>query len=232
MRKAIYAVLLATLAGPAWAQTPIQTADPFKRGLTQADFPRLKQIEPNVYTYEALRPSEPDGFKTTVDLIVVTEGGVVVADGQGNEQAGRDLVAAISRITTQPIKYVVICSEHGDHTGGNAAFKAAFPDVVFISSPASQKALAKNPNPPTETVADKRTITMSSISVAPIPVATSRCICPQPKCCSSARPMSITCSRPCAPLIPANGRRHWRKPKRSTPPGISPGTASSTTQQR
>ena len=165
MRKSIYVALLAVLAGPAGAQTPVQTADPFKRALTQADFPRLKQIEPNVYTYEALRPSEPDGFKTTVDLIVVTDGGVLVADGQGNEQAGRDLVAAISRITSQPIKYVVICSEHGDHTGGNAAFKAAFPEVVFLSSPASQKALAKNANPPTETVADKRTITLGKTAV-------------------------------------------------------------------
>lgn len=165
MRTAIFAALLIFLAAPAGAQTPVQTADPFKRGLTQKDFPRLKQIEPNVYTYEALRPSEPDGFKTTVDLIVVTDAGVLVANGQGNEQAGRDLVAAITRITTQPIKYVVICSEHGDHTGGNAAFKAAFPDVVFVSSPVSQKALAKNANPPTETVADKRTIKLGNTAI-------------------------------------------------------------------
>ena len=73
--------------------------------------------------------------------------------------------AAIARITPQPIAYVVICSEHGDHTGGNAAFKAAFPNVVFISSPASQKALAKNANPPTETVADKRTVKLGNTAV-------------------------------------------------------------------
>ena len=161
----VLAVSLGLLAMPALAAAPVQTADPFKRGLTQADFPRLRQIEPNVYTYEALRPSEPDGFKTTVDVIVVTDGGVLVADGQGNEQAGRDLVAAVTRVTTQPIKYVVICSEHGDHTGGNAAFKVAFPDVVFVSSPVSQVALAKNANPPTQTVADKRTITLGHTAI-------------------------------------------------------------------
>ena len=166
MKTGFYAVVLALiLSGPALAQTPIQTADPFKRGLTQGDFPRLKQIEPNVYTFEALRPSEPDGFKTTVDLIIVTSGGVLVADGQGTERDGRDLVAAITRLTPQPVKYVVVCSEHGDHTGGNAAFRAAFPDVVFISSPASQKALAKNANPPAETVADKRTITLGTTAI-------------------------------------------------------------------
>lgn len=166
MLKALFAATALTLAMPAQAaDAPVQTGDPAKRGLTQADFPRLKQIEPNIYTYEALRGIEPQGFKTTVNLIVVTDQGVLVADGQGNEKDSRDLVAAIARITPQPIKYVVVCSEHSDHTGGNAAFKAAFPDVVFVSSPASQKALAKNANPPTETVADKREIKLGSTAV-------------------------------------------------------------------
>lgn len=162
---AVVAFLLWGLGAQAAETPPVQTGDPAKRGLTQADFPRLRQIEPGIYTYEALRTIEPQGFKTTVDMIVVTGAGVLVADGQGNEKDGRDLVAAIARITPQPIKYVVICSEHGDHTGGNAAFKAAFPDVVFISSPASQKALAKNANPPTETVADRREIKLGNAAV-------------------------------------------------------------------
>lgn len=163
--RAVLAALAWITSAQAADPPPVQTGDPAKRGLTQADFPRLKQIEPNTYTYEALRGIEPAGFKTTVDLIVVTGQGVLVADGQGNEKDGRDLVAAIARITPQPIKYVVICSEHGDHTGGNAAFRAAFPDVVFISSPVSQKALAKNANPPTETVADKRSLTLGATTI-------------------------------------------------------------------
>jgi glyoxylase-like metal-dependent hydrolase (beta-lactamase superfamily II) len=60
---------------------------------------------------------------------------------------------------------MVIASDHGDHTGGNSAFKAAFPNIVFISSPASQKVLAKNANPPTETVADKRSIKMGNTDI-------------------------------------------------------------------
>jgi len=53
---------------------PVQTADPVLRGLTQNDFPRLKTLAPNVYAYEELRPSDPGKFKTTVNLIVVTNG--------------------------------------------------------------------------------------------------------------------------------------------------------------
>ncbi|MGZ5930318.1 MAG: MBL fold metallo-hydrolase, partial [Rhizomicrobium sp.] len=64
-----------------------------------------------------------------------------------------------------PIKYVVVCSEHEDHTGGNAAFKAAFPDVVFVASPVSQKALAASATPPTQAVADKRTIRLGATDI-------------------------------------------------------------------
>jgi cyclase len=147
------------------AQAEIQTADPIARGLKESDFPRLKQLEPNVYAYEALRPSDPGKFKTTVDMIVVTSGGVLLADGQGNVAAAEKLVAAIKKLTPQPIKYVVIGSEHEDHTGGNSAIKAAFPEAVFIASPASQKALAGSAVPATETVADKRTLRLGRTDI-------------------------------------------------------------------
>lgn len=143
----------------------VQTADPALRGLQASDFPRLKQLAPNVYAYEELRPSDPGKFKTTVDMIVVTSGGVLVADGQGNLAATEKLVAQIKALTPLPIKYVVVCSEHADHTGGNAAFKAAFPDVVFVASPVSQQALAASATQVTEAVADKRTIRLGTTDI-------------------------------------------------------------------
>jgi len=50
---------------------------------------------------------------------------------------------------------VVIGSDHGDHTGGNAAFPAG---ATFIAHPTSKKVIedAKRPPFPTETVADRR----------------------------------------------------------------------------
>ena len=169
-RKILTALLLLTpmtlLPWAARAQDmPVQTADPASRGLKQSDFPRLKQLEPNVYAYEELRPSDPGKFKTTVDMIVVTSGGVLVADGQGNLAATERLVAQIKNLTPLPLKYVVVCSEHDDHTGGNAAFKAAFPDVVFVASPVSQKSLAASATPPTEAVADKRTLHLGTTDI-------------------------------------------------------------------
>ena len=58
------------------------------------------------------------GFLTN-NLIVITSDGVLVADGQNSPEATKKMVDAIGLLTSQPIKYVVICSEHGDHTGGN-----------------------------------------------------------------------------------------------------------------
>lgn len=158
-------MLLLTPVAVTAREALVQTADPVLRGLKESDFPRLKQLEQNVYAYEELRPSDPGKFKTTVDMIVVTSDGVLVADGQGNLGATEKLVAQIKKLTPLPVKYVVVCSEHDDHTGGNAAFIAAFPDAVFVASPASQKSLAASATPPTEAVADKRTIQLGDTDI-------------------------------------------------------------------
>lgn len=105
------------------ADAVVRTADPVKRGLAESDFPRVQRLAENVYTYEQLRSAGDERF-TTVSLFVVTEAGVLVADGQGSvEETGR-LIEAIGGITNRPITHVVIASDHGDHTAGNAAFPA------------------------------------------------------------------------------------------------------------
>lgn len=79
----------------------------------------------------------------------------------------QQLVDAIGKLTAQPIKYVIVGSDHGDHTGGNSAFPES---AIFVSHPTSKATLeqaAANPKRdpkaprvviPTEVVSDKRTI--------------------------------------------------------------------------
>jgi glyoxylase-like metal-dependent hydrolase (beta-lactamase superfamily II) len=133
---------LAVLPGlaPASAQAPagvVRTADPARRGLAESDFPRVQKLAEGVYSYEALRSSGSERF-TTVSLFVVTSQGVVVADGQGNADETRRMVEAIARTTPQPIRYVVVGSDHGDHTGGNASFPAG---VTYLAHPTSKAIL-------------------------------------------------------------------------------------------
>lgn len=165
--RALVVALFTTLtlalppAGSAQENTRVSSADIAARGLKVTDFPRWKKLKPDIYFFEGLHSPDPDGhIINTGSLIVITTDGVVVVDGQGDISQTQAMLDAIKKVTPQPVRYVIIGSEHGDHTGGNAAFKAAFPDVVFISSPASQQALANSSNPPTETVADKRVLKM------------------------------------------------------------------------
>jgi cyclase len=101
-------------------------------GLNPADFPQHKQLAQNVYVWSDVHPS---GLYTTNNLIVMTSDGVLVADGQKDGQTTRKMIDWIATITGQPIKFVVIGSEHGDHTGGNTSFP---PTAAFIKSPLPQ----------------------------------------------------------------------------------------------
>jgi glyoxylase-like metal-dependent hydrolase (beta-lactamase superfamily II) len=116
----------------------VRTADPIKRGLKESDFPQTIKVADNVYTYEDFHAGA-EKF-TTTDLFVVTPEGVFVADGQGSPAATHGLVDAIKKITDQPIRYVVICSDHGDHTAGNASFP---PGVSYLIHPTSKATLDK-----------------------------------------------------------------------------------------
>src|SRR4051812_44640042 len=123
-------LLVAAAVSPGRAQDVVRTGDIGKRGLTNADFPRITKLAANVYAYEQVDPTKR--IVTVNNLIVVTADGVVVCDGQGTIDNTKRLVADILKITPQPIKYVIVGSEHGDHRGGDAAFPAS---VTFVNKP-------------------------------------------------------------------------------------------------
>ncbi len=97
-----------------------------------------------MYSYEQLRSAGDEKF-TTVSMFVVTSGGVLVADGQANPAETQRLMDAIAEITEQPITHVVICSDHGDHTGGNSVFPE---NAAFLAHPTSKLNLETIANRP------------------------------------------------------------------------------------
>ena len=120
----------------------IRTADPAARGYADGDFPRVQELAPDVYSYEQLRSAGEERF-TTVSLFVVTGDGVLVADGQGSVAETRRLVEHIASVTDEPIRTVVIASDHGDHTAGNSAFP---PEADFLAHPTSAARLEVSAN--------------------------------------------------------------------------------------
>jgi glyoxylase-like metal-dependent hydrolase (beta-lactamase superfamily II) len=138
----------------------VRTADPIKRGFQLTDFPRTVKVAEGVYTYEDFHAGA-EKF-TTTDMFVVTDDGVLVADAQGSAEATTGLVEAIRKVTPKPIKYMIVCSDHGDHTGGNAALP---PGIVYFIHPNSKAILEHQTNgwkPPdgARLVADKQSISM------------------------------------------------------------------------
>src|SRR6476659_8651853 len=123
------------------AQSVVRTADPIKRGLKESDFPRTIKVTDNVYTYEDFHAG--DEKFTTTNMFVVTDEGVFVADGQGSPRETKGLVDPIAKVTPKPIRYVAICSDHGDHTAGNASFP---PDVRYVIHATSKAILDRSAN--------------------------------------------------------------------------------------
>ncbi len=167
------AVVCLALAATAWTlegQSVVRTGDITIRGLKPADFPRVTRLADNVYGYEQIDPTKR--VVTANNLIVVTTDGVLVAEGQGTVENVTRLVADIAAITPQPIKYVVVGSEHGDHTGGDSAFPAG---VTFISHPFSKANLERQSQGrrpgqpptvvPTETVDSTRDLRLGATDI-------------------------------------------------------------------
>ena len=63
-------------------------------------------------------------------LVVVTSQGVVVVDTGNNPPETRTLQKFIRSVTDQPVRYVIITQNHGDHTGGTPLF--APPATVIV----------------------------------------------------------------------------------------------------
>ena len=138
MTRKIFAALavgLFTVIGSAGAQ--VRTADPMARGLRPTDFPRFVKLADNVYGYEEIR--QP-GF-TTVSLVVIGKAGVLIADGQGSPAATQTMLDKIRTLTSLPVRWYVVGSDHGDHTAGNSVLPK---DITYIVHPTSKAQLERD----------------------------------------------------------------------------------------
>lgn len=118
-----------------------EPAGPYAPEAPDSVYRTVRSITDGVYTYEYARPEDP---VTTVSMFVVTEDGVLVADGQGDVEETERLLEEIAAVTDRPVTHLVIASDHGDHTGGNAAFSES---VEVYAHPAAARALSEDGAP-------------------------------------------------------------------------------------
>ncbi len=108
-------------------------ADLTDRGYQESDFPRLREIADGVYTYEGLMSNVYWRF-TVNNLVVVTDEGVLLADAQGSPEGTKQLVDEIAKITDQPIRYLVVGTDHTTQMGGNSMLPQ---DITVFAHPTS-----------------------------------------------------------------------------------------------
>jgi glyoxylase-like metal-dependent hydrolase (beta-lactamase superfamily II) len=83
---------------------------------------RLVEMAPRVYVAQ--------GYDFADIAFVLTSDGVVVVDAGTTEANARAALAALRRVTAQPITHVVLTHAHWDHIGGLAAFTAPGVQIV------------------------------------------------------------------------------------------------------
>jgi glyoxylase-like metal-dependent hydrolase (beta-lactamase superfamily II) len=132
------AAAIIAVASVAGAQP--RTADPVKRGFQKSDFPRLVKIAENVYGYEDFHPSG----MPTISMFVVGRDGVLLVDGQADPKKTQGLLDAINKTAAKPLKWYVVGSDHGDHTGGNVVLPSGITWIVHPTSRAQLERDAEN----------------------------------------------------------------------------------------
>jgi cyclase len=85
----------------------------------------LKELKRGYYVY--LHGDDTPGVSSTFNNgIIVTNEGVVVIDTQRTEAIAAKVREAISRVTSQPIRFLISSTPHNPFTGGNAVYADTF----------------------------------------------------------------------------------------------------------
>mgnify|MGYP006369907871 FL=1 len=121
--KAWRALLMALCLG---AALPAAAADNSNAAV------RARSVVPNVWFVqgEAAMGSSANRNFISNAAFVVTDEGVVVIDALGSPALAEELIAEIRRVTSKPIRYVIVTHYHADHIYGLQAFKAAGATIV------------------------------------------------------------------------------------------------------
>ena len=91
---------------------------------------KVEKLAEGVY---AVIRQDAVGFMVDANnVFIVNDNDVVVVDANGAPGITREVIAALRKITTKPVRYVINTHWHDDHIRGNKVYRDAFPGVEFI----------------------------------------------------------------------------------------------------
>jgi len=98
----------------------------------QAPRPQAVQVAPDTYMVQGLAALGTRANRNFISnaVFVVTRDGVLVVDALGSPALALELLAEIRRITSAPVRFVVVTHYHADHIYGLQAFKDAGATII------------------------------------------------------------------------------------------------------
>jgi len=91
----------------------------------------VRTVAPGVY---AVIRRNPPGFLFDCNSgFIVGSKGVAVIDAQFTTESAKQVIAALKKITSEQVLYVINTHSHDDHISGNQAYRAAWPGVQFVA---------------------------------------------------------------------------------------------------
>src|SRR5204863_8252495 len=107
---------------------------------------KTEKLAPNLYMLsgsENVDPGHPDGAGGRIGILTGPDG-IFMVDAQ-YVQIGDKVLAAIRRIDSGPIRFLVNTHIHGDHTAGNATFAKL--GAVLLAREELREGLARQATP-------------------------------------------------------------------------------------
>ena len=83
--------------------------------------------------YAAIRKEPPGLTVNGNSTFIINDDYVVVVDTTLTPGTAKEEIAALRKLTTKPVKYVINTHGHDDHIMGNQAYRDAYPAVEFIA---------------------------------------------------------------------------------------------------
>jgi glyoxylase-like metal-dependent hydrolase (beta-lactamase superfamily II) len=88
--------------------------------------------------YAAIRTEPPGLTVNSNSVFIINEDDVVVVDTTLTPGTAKEELAALRKLTSKPVKYVINTHWHDDHIMGNQVYRDAFPGVEFIAHAATR----------------------------------------------------------------------------------------------
>ncbi len=101
----------------------------------QTPMPKAVEVAPDTYMVQGLSALGTSANRNFISnaAFVVTRDGVLVVDALGSPALALELLAEIRRITSAPVRFLVVTHYHADHVYGLQAFKDAGATIIAHS---------------------------------------------------------------------------------------------------